>query len=214
MTTRQRHGAVALATVLLVAAALAACSSSDDSSTGSERSTTTAPRSTTSAATGSGGGGSTSAPPTTAAAGRAAALPDDACAVLAGDEDTAVLTGENAGVAGPGSTDPSGPQFVSCQWGDLTTDTGQLSVAVSRPSGDGGIDYLSTLMRGTGATGTPSPVGTDGKVVDLYVRPGGGGVGRTVWFTKDGLTVLVGRSGDAVDTAALETAAGQVAGRL
>jgi hypothetical protein len=110
--------------------------------------------------------------------------------------------------------DPSGPQFTSCQWGELTTDAGQVSVAVSVPSGAGGIDYLSTLAGATGANGSPSAVGTDGKVLDAYIRPGGGGVGETVWFRHGGTTVLVSRSGTSADTAALEAAASAVDGNL
>jgi hypothetical protein len=198
---------VALAAVTLATAvALGACSSSDDSSSGSSDKATT-----TTAAKSNGDGSGSS---TTTAKGSAKALPNDPCALLPAGQVTALLGSAATGTPGASSTDPSGPQFTSCQWGELTTDAGQVSVAVSVPSGDGGIDYLATLAGGTGIASTPSSVGTDGKILDAFIRPGGGGVGKTVWFTKDGRTVLVARSGSAAEAATLEAAASAVASNL
>lgn len=144
----------------------------------------------------------------------AAALPQDPCSLLTAPDVTSLLGSDAAGVAGPASTDPSGPMLTSCQWGNLADDIGQVSVAVSAPSGDAGIDYLGTLVAGSGLQGAPSSVGQDGQVYEAFIRPGGGGVGKSVRFTQNGLTVLVARSGASVDSPSLEAAAQQVSGRL
>jgi hypothetical protein len=208
MTQRPFSTLLPVALVLVTVVALGACSSSDDS--GSSAS----PSSTSTTASNSGSDGSGKDTSTTAGKGSSASLPSDPCALLAPEQVSPLLGSAQDGTAGASSTDPGGPQFTSCQWGQLTTDAGQLSVGVSKPSGDGGIDYLATLAGATGVASTPSSVGDDGKVLAAFIRPGGGGDGKTVMFTRNGLTVLVARSGATVDTAALETAAGQVAANL
>jgi hypothetical protein len=208
MTQRPFTTSLTVALALVAVVALGACSSSDDSdssASGSSASTT---------ASDGGGDGSGGDASTTVDQGSAAALPSDPCALLTPDQVAPLLGSAQDGTVGASSTEPGGPQFTSCQWGELTTDAGQLSVGVSTPSGDGGIDYLATLAGATGVESTPSSVGEDGKVLAAFIRPGGGGVGKTVMFTRDGVTVLVARSGATVDTAALETAAGQVAANL
>jgi hypothetical protein len=140
------------------------------------------------------------------------ALPDDACTLL-GDAAVEALLGTPAeATEGVSSLTEGTPQFVSCYWGDFTTDTGVVSVAASVPAD--GIDYLGMLAEGAAGTGTPVDVGEDGELLDLFVMPGGGGAGASVLFRQDGLTVVVARSGEAVDTSALESAAAEVSSRL
>lgn len=144
--------------------------------------------------------------------GAAASLPD-ACDLL-GDATVETLLGTPAeAVEGVSSLTEGTPQFVSCYWGDLTTDTGVVSVAASVPSA--GIDYLGTLAEAAGGgAGTPVEAGEDGELLDVFVMPGGGGAGASVLFRQDGLTVVVARSGEDVDTGALESAAAEVSSRL
>jgi hypothetical protein len=144
----------------------------------------------------------------------ATGLPDDPCALL-GDAEVASLLGTAVpGNEGVSSLIEEAPQFVSCSWGSFLDDVGVVSVAVSTPSGEAGIDYLEMLAGGAGGQGTPVAVGGDGELLDVFIMPGGGGDGSSVLFRQDGLTVVVSRSGEAVDTVALESAAAQVSSRL
>lgn len=195
-----RPAVLGLATLLAAALTLPACGGSDDSSSAS---TTTAKPA---AGSSSDGGGST----TTAAGKSSAKLPDDVCALLPADQVTALLGAPTPGSKGTESRNPENPQFASCLWGQLTSPAGQVSLAVSLPMPEIGIDYLQTVFGGAGPT-TPVPVGEDGKLADRFVRTGGGGDGKTILFKKDGLTVALAQSGDTVDAAKLQTAAQQVA---
>ncbi len=195
-----RPAVLGVATLLTAALALPACGGSDDSS--SSASTTAEP---------AGGSSSDGGEATTTTTGKGSAqLPADVCALLPADQVTALLGSPATGAKGAESRNPENPQFASCLWGDLTSPTGQVSLAVSLPMPEIGIDYLQTVFGGAGPT-TPVPVGEDGELADRFVRTGGGGVGKTILFKQDGLTVALGQSGDTVDAAKLQTAAQQVA---
>lgn len=198
-----RHAVLGVATLLTAALALPACGGSDDSSSSSA--------STTASSTAAPAGGSSADDGSDATTGKGSAkLPGDVCALLPADQVTALLGSPATGAKGAESRNPENPQFASCLWGDLTSPTGQVSLAVSLPMPEIGIDYLQTVFGGAGPT-TPVPVGEDGELADRFVRTGGGGVGKTILFKQDGLTVALGQSGDTVDAAKLQTAAQQVA---
>ncbi|MFZ4519322.1 MAG: hypothetical protein ACOYOP_13090 [Microthrixaceae bacterium] len=198
-----RPATLGVAALLTATLALPACGGSDDSSSpaSTTASTTTAPADGSSADDGS---------DTTTAGKGSAKLPADVCALLPADQVTALLGSPTTGAKGAESRNPENPQFASCLWGELTSPTGQVSLAVSVPMPEIGIDYLQTVFGGAGPT-TPVPVGEGGKLADRFVRTGGGGTGKTILFKKDGLTVALGQSGDTVDAAKLQTAAQQVA---
>jgi hypothetical protein len=161
-------------------------------------------------------GGSDRDTTTTAAgdAGRSvAALPDDPCALLTADDVEALLGASVPGSPGVSSTTEGGPQFVSCGWGSVTDENGMVSLMASVPSEDLGIDFLQTVASAA-TQRTPVEVGDEGELLDVFLLPGGGGVGTSVLFRKDGLSVLVGRSGDGADPTVLETVAANVASRL
>lgn len=204
----RRLGGVALALALGLGAV--ACSSSSDggsSASGKDTSTTAADGS--GGTSGDGGTGKTDGG---GSAGKGGAMPADPCSVLSAADVKDLLGTEATGTAGASSND--GMIFDSCQWGELTDDAGQVSVAFSEPAPDTGIDYLQTLV-GTAAQPTgAADVGDGGKVYGAFVRPGGGGVGKTVLFAVGDTTVAVGQSGAKVDEAKLIAAAKTVAGNL
>ena len=140
----------------------------------------------------------------------AASLPDPCTLLTAADVSTVLGV---AATASKGVSQDS-PPFASCSWGSLTADSGLVSVLVSRPGGDGGIDYAAMLAGVTAdPTDKPLAVGTGGKLMNRAVIAGGGGVGKTAFFKKNGITVVIGLAKTSADEAAL-TAAAQHASSL
>jgi murein DD-endopeptidase MepM/ murein hydrolase activator NlpD len=183
--------------VVTIALSLGACGS-----------TSTAP----STAKPSGSASSTS--PTSNPSGRTSASVPDPCTLLGASDITAVLGVSKPATAGVNQTGGSGPQTRSCTWGSLLDDTGMVSVLVATTDPGTGTNYADILVNGSGPAGTPVDVASDGKIVDRAVVAGGGGVGKSIIFHKNGVTVVVAVVKSAVDQNALVGASQSAAAKL
>src|SRR5262249_47799610 len=105
-----------------------------------------------------------------------------------------------------------GPAYSGCTWGNLASEDAVVAVQVSTPSGPGNIDYVKNLVDAVGEKGTAVDVGENGQLLSHAFIPGGGGIGQSIMFTKNGNTVVVGmvRSSEAK----LKAAAGAVAANI
>jgi hypothetical protein len=66
------------------------------------------------------------------------------------------------------------------------------------------LEILLSSSSGDGPAATPIDVGTDGKLYDFGLIPGGGGVGKTIGFAAgNSQLVAVSQASRAVDVAAL-----------
>ena len=179
--------AVAVSAIAVSALLLGACGSS-----GSSSSTSTSM---------SGSSSSSSSQTTTATA---SAIPDPCTLVT--NADLTSLTGSALALNPP--TDSANVR--SCTWGSLTSDTGLVSVLISK-SNSSGTDMGDVLYTSSGEKGTTVTVANDGKIVSRGIIAGGGGAGKTVIFHKSGLTVLVAVVGSDVSQESLVSAAQNVA---
>lgn len=182
--------------VVTIAFALGACGS-----------TSTAP----SAAKPSGSASSTS-PTSNSSGGTSASIPDP-CTLLNASDITAILGVGKPATPGVDQTGGSGPKARSCTWGSLLDDTGMVSVLVATTDPETGTNYADTLVNGSGAAGTPVDVASDGKIVDRAVVAGGGGVGKSIIFHKNRITVVVAVVKSAVDQNALVAASQSAAAK-
>jgi murein DD-endopeptidase MepM/ murein hydrolase activator NlpD len=85
----------------------------------------------------------------------------------------------------------SGLPARSCTWGSPINATGVVSVLVATTDPATGANYADTLVDSSGPAGTSVAVAGDGKIVDRGVVAGGGGVGKSIIFHKNGLTVVI-----------------------
>jgi hypothetical protein len=178
-----------VALMLLVTLVVGACSDDSDSASSSPRTTVAGPN------TGEGFG-----------------LPD-ACTLLESADVAAALgvaaTPTPAIVSG---TSVEGPRYRGCTWGAIADPAGILSAMVSKPSGAGNINYLEAQVDAVGGETQPVDVGENGRRVGRAFVPGGGGVGESVIFEVDGVTVLVAAT--RADAAKVEAAARAAAERV
>jgi murein DD-endopeptidase MepM/ murein hydrolase activator NlpD len=81
-----------------------------------------------------------------------------------------------------------------------------VSALVASTDPGTGVNYADTLVNSSGPAGTSVAVAGDGKIVERAVVAGGGGVGKSIIFHKDGLTVVIAVVKGAVDQNALVAA--------
>ena len=148
---------------------------------------------------------------TTASSAKASALPD-ACTLLEPAQVKAVTGKETAPNKSPITGGAGGPAYVGCSWGQIASENPFVAVQISRPSGDANVDYLKVLVGTAGDKGTPVAIGENGMVLNRAYIPGGGGVGKSIMFTKNGDTVLVGLVNGTEDQ--LKAAANAVAANM
>ena len=55
-----------------------------------------------------------------------------------------------------------------------------------------GVDPLKILASATGGAGTPTAIGTNGRLLATALIPFGGGVGQSIVWDRNGGTVVVG----------------------
>jgi murein DD-endopeptidase MepM/ murein hydrolase activator NlpD len=89
-----------------------------------------------------------------------------------------------------------------------------VSVLVATTDPGTGTNYADILVNGSGPAGTPVDVASDGKIVARAVVAGGGGVGKSIIFHKNGVTVVVAVVKSAVDQNALVGASQSAAAKL
>ena len=89
-----------------------------------------------------------------------------------------------------------------------------VSVLVASTDPDTSANYADTLVNSSGPAGTSVAVAGDGKIVDRAVVAGGGGVGKSVIFHNNGLTLVIAVVKAAVDQNALVAASQNAAARL
>jgi hypothetical protein len=141
----------------------------------------------------------------------AAASLQDPCALLSPSDVQSLIGKAKPAVPGASQTAAGGPQFRSCTWGDLLDPAGLVSVLVSATDRESQINYADILVGGSGRGGVPVSVGSDGKLfADRAIIAGGGGVGKTVLFHKNGIAIIVAVTGAKVSQTALVTAAQNV----
>jgi hypothetical protein len=136
---------------------------------------------------------STDATTTTTAEPRArAAVVPDACKLLSAAQVRDALGTSATATKSPLNGGQGGPAYSGCTWGDLASEDAVVAVQVSTPSGPGNIDYVKDLVDAVGEPGTEVNVGENGKLLPRAFIPGGGGIGQSILFTKNGNTVVVG----------------------
>ena len=108
----------------------------------------------------------------------------------------------------------SGLPARSCTWGSPINATGVVSVLVASTDAATGANYADTLVDSSGPVGTSVAVAGDGKIVDRAVEAGGGGVGESIIFHKNGLTVVIAVVKGAVDQNALVVASQNAAAKI
>jgi hypothetical protein len=121
-----------------------------------------------------------------------AALPSDACALLSDDDVEAAIGTADAGTPATPREDGGRAVLVGCTWGAVASDDPALAVQVGVPSGEARINYLKTLTNAASQSSEPIDIGENGQLLGTGFLPGGGGVGQSVIFEKDGQTVVVG----------------------
>ena len=89
-----------------------------------------------------------------------------------------------------------------------------VSVLVATTDRATGTNYADTLVNGSGPAGTSVGVASDGKIVDRAVVAGGGGVGKSIIFHKNGVTAVVAVVKSTVDENALVTASQSAAAKV
>jgi murein DD-endopeptidase MepM/ murein hydrolase activator NlpD len=89
-----------------------------------------------------------------------------------------------------------------------------VSVLVASTDPDTGTNYADTLVNSSGPAGTPVAVAGDGKIVDRAVVAGGGGVGKSIIFHKNDLTLVIAVVKGAVDQNTLVAASQNAAAKV
>jgi murein DD-endopeptidase MepM/ murein hydrolase activator NlpD len=89
-----------------------------------------------------------------------------------------------------------------------------VSVLVASTDPGTGANYADTLVDSSGPAGTSVAVAGDGKIVDRAVVAGGGGIGRSIIFHKNGLTVVIAVVKGAVDQNTLVAASQNAAAKV
>jgi hypothetical protein len=121
-----------------------------------------------------------------------AATVPDACTLLSAAQVKDALGTSATATKSPLNGGQGGPAYSGCTWGDLAAEDAVVAVQVSTPSGPGNIDYVKDLVDAVGEPGTEVNVGENGKLLPRAFIPGGGGIGQSILFTKNGNTVVVG----------------------
>jgi murein DD-endopeptidase MepM/ murein hydrolase activator NlpD len=159
-------------------------------------------------------GSASSTRPTSNSSVAASATIPDACTLLSASDITTLLGVSMPATAGINQGAASGLPARSCTWGSPINATGVVSVLVASNDPGTGANYADTLVDSSGPAGTSVAVAGDGKVVDRAVEAGGGGVGKSIIFHKNGLTVVVAVVKDAVDQTALVAASVDAAAKV
>jgi hypothetical protein len=139
-----------------------------------------------------GGSETTVAGPTNAANTGNGALPSDACSLLSAGQVEAAIGKAAEGNAAPPRDDNGVVALVGCTWGSVASEDPAIAVQVGKPAGEAQIDYLKALTGAAAQSAQPIDVGTEAKLLGTAFLPGGGGVGQSVIFEQDDMTVVVG----------------------
>lgn len=141
----------------------------------------------------------------------------DACALIS-KADAASLVG--ADVPGkPVAGDPASKNAASvCIWGELGKEAHLVGLQVYSPAllfaDASGYDPLEQLVAASKEQ-IPNDIGENGRLLDdLGLIPGGGGIGKSVAFTKGEFKVVLGVTGDDVDAKTLESTAQKIADQI
>lgn len=89
-----------------------------------------------------------------------------------------------------------------------------VSALVASTDPDTNANYADTLVNSSGPAGTSVAVAGNGKIVDRAVVAGGGGVGKSIIFHKNGLTLVIAVVKNAVDQNALVAASQDAAAKV
>jgi murein DD-endopeptidase MepM/ murein hydrolase activator NlpD len=159
-------------------------------------------------------GSASSTSQTSNSSGAASATISDPCTLLSASDITALLGVSVPATPGINQGAGSGLPARSCTWGSPINATGVVSVLVASTDPGTGANYADTLVDSSGPAGTSVAVAGDGKIVDRAVVAGGGGIGRSIIFHKNGLTVVIAVVKGAVDQNTLVAASQNAAAKV
>ena len=159
-------------------------------------------------------GSASSTSPTSNSSGGASITIPDPCTLLSASDITALLGVSVPATPGINQGAGSGLPARSCTWGSPIDAIGVVSALVASTDPHTGANYADTLVNSSGPAGTSVAVAGDGKIVDRAVEAGGGGVGESIIFHKNGLTVVIAVVKGAVDQNALVVASQNGAAKI